>query len=66
MMSPWLLNIFTDGVGKEMNANVLGNVAGLKYIESHIKGNYRICSFSDEAVLLADKSGKACKRRNSK
>ena len=58
-MSPWLFNVYMDGVVREMNVRVLGK--GLELL-SAIGGRFEINQllFADDTALVAD-SEKLCK-----
>ena len=75
VMSPWLFNVYMDGVVREVNASVLGK--GLKLLSEN-GGWFQINQllFSDDTALVADSEdklcrlvsefGRVCKRRKSK
>ena len=59
VMSPWLFNLYIDGVVREVNARVLGR--GLKLVD----GNDNECElnqllFADDTVVVADSERKLC------
>ena len=72
VMSPWLFNIYIDGVVREVNARVLGR--GLKLLDGN-ENNWEINQllFADDTVVVADSEeklgqlvtefGRVCKRR---
>ena len=65
MMSPWLFNVYMDGVVREVNVRVLGK--GLELLSAN--GNrFEINQllFADDTALVADseeKFGRVCERR---
>ena len=58
-MSPWLFNLYIDGVVKEVNARVLGR--GLKLVEEN-GGDWELNQllFADDTVVVADSEVKLC------
>ena len=60
MMSPWLFNVFMDGVVREVNARVLGKWLELLSVND---GRFEINQllFADDAALVADLGQKLCK-----
>ena len=72
VMSPWLFNLFIDGVVREVNARVLGR--GLKLVDGEDR-MWELCQllFADDAVFVADSEeklrrlveefGRVCERR---
>ena len=55
VISPWLFNVYMDGVVREVNVRVLGN--GLELLSVN-GGRFEIIQllFSDETALVADQS----------
>ena len=53
VMSPWLFNVYMDGIVREVNASVLGQ--RLKLLSSN-GGRFEINQqlFADDTVLVAD------------
>ena len=60
VMSPWLFNVYMDGVVREVNARVLGK--GLE-IMSVNGGRFEINQllFADDTALVADSDQKLCR-----
>ena len=59
VMSPWLFNLYTDGVVREVNTRVLGR--GLKLVDAN--GNeweLNQLLFVDDTVVVADSKRKLC------
>ena len=59
-MSPWLFNVYMDGVVREANVRVLGN--GLELLSAN-GGRFEINEllFEDDAALVADSEDKLCR-----
>ena len=59
-MSPWLFNIYMDGVVREVNIKVLGK--GLELLSSN-GGRFEINQllFVDDTALVADSEEKLCR-----
>ena len=59
VMSPWLFNVYMDGVVREVNARVLG--IGLKLLSVN-GGRFEINQllFADDKTLVADSEEKLC------
>ena len=75
VMSPWLFNLYIDGVVREVNARVLGR--GLKLTDSNEnEWEMNQLLFADDTVVVADSEeklcqlvsefGRVCKRRKLK
>ena len=75
VMSPWLFNLYIDGVVREVNARVLGR--GLKLIDrNENEWEMNQLLFADDTVVVADSEeklcqlvsefGRVCKRRKLK
>ena len=72
VMSPWLFNLFIDGVVREVNASVLGRGLGLVDERDHMWELNQLL-FADDAVFVADSEeklrqlveefGRVCERR---
>ena len=71
MMSPWLFNVYMDGVVREVNVMVLGK--GLELLSAN-GGRFEINQllFADDTALVADSEklwrlvnefGRVCERR---
>ena len=71
VMSPWLFNVYTDGVVREVNVRVLGK--GLELLSAN-GGRFEINQllFADDTALVADSEklyrlvsefGRVCERR---
>ena len=60
VMSPWLFNVYMDGVVKEVNARILGR--GLELIGAD-GGAYELNQllFADDTALVADSEEKLCR-----
>ena len=60
VMSPWLFNVYMDGVVREVNAGVLGKGQDLL---SASGGRFEIKQllFADDKALLADSEEKLCR-----
>ena len=58
-MSPWLFNVYMDGVVREVNVRVLGK--GLELLSAS-GGRFEInqLSFADDTALVADSVEKLC------
>ena len=59
-MSPWLFNVYMDGVVREVNARVLGK--GLKLLsvnDGRFETNQLL--FGDDTALLSDSEEKLCR-----
>ena len=58
-MSPWLFNLYIDGVVREVNARVLGR--GLELIEGNDHAwQLNQLLFADDTVVVADSEEKLC------
>ena len=59
-MSPWLFNVYMDGVVREANARVLGK--GLERLSVN-DGRFEInhLLFTDDTALVADSEQKLCR-----
>ena len=59
-MSPWLVNVYMDGVVREVNVRVLGKVLGLLSANG---GRFEINQllFTDDTALVADSEEKLCR-----
>ena len=59
VMSPWLFNVYMDGVVREVNARVL--VKGLEQLSAN-GGRFEINQllFADDTALVADSEEKVC------
>ena len=59
VMSPWLFNLYIDGVVREVNARVLGR--GLKLVDG-IDNEWELNQllFADDTVVVADSERKLC------
>ena len=60
VMSPWLLNVYMDGVVREVNVRVLGK--GLELLSAN-GGRFEINQllFADDTVLVADTEDMLCR-----
>ena len=60
VMCPWLFNVYTDGVVREVNVRVLRK--GLELLRAN-GGRYEINQllFSDDTALVADSEEKLCR-----
>ena len=60
LMSPWLLNVYMDGVVREVNVRVLGK--GLELLSAN-GGRFEINQLliADDTVLVADSEVKLCR-----
>ena len=58
-MSPWLFNLYMDGVVREVNARVLGR--GLKLVDGN-ENEWELNQllFADDTVVVADPERKLC------
>ena len=58
-MSPWLFNIYMDGVIREVNVRVLGK--GLELLSAN-GGRFEIIQllFADDTALVADSEDELC------
>ena len=75
VMSPWLFNLYMDGVVREVNARVLGRGLRLKD-ENGLEWELNQLLFADDAVFVADSEeklqrlvtdfGRVCERRKLK
>ena len=75
VMSPWLFNVYMDGMVREVNVRVLGK--GLELLSTN-GGKFEINQllFADDTALVADSEeklcrlvsefGRVCKRRKSR
>ena len=59
VMSPWLFNLFIDGVVREVNARVLGRGLGL-VDERDYMWELNQLLFADDSVFVADSEEKLC------
>ena len=59
-MSPWLFNVYMNGVGREKNVRVLGK--GLELLSAN-GGRFEINQllFADDTALVADSEEKLCR-----
>ena len=59
VMSPWLFNVYMDGVVREVNVRVLGK--GLELLSAN-GGTFEINQllFGDDTALVADSEEKSC------
>ena len=70
VMSPWLFNLFMDGVMKEFKANILNG--GVKFGIGENAGKVSGLLFADDTTLMAESESnlqryvRACKRRKLK
>jgi hypothetical protein len=60
VMSPWLFNLYMDGVVREVNASVLGR--GLELLEANGR-SWQLSQllFADDTALVADSEEKLCR-----
>ena len=60
VLSPWLFNVYMDGVVREVNVRVLGK--GLELLSAN-GGRFEINQllFADDAALVADSEEKLCR-----
>ena len=59
VMSPWLFNLYIDGVIREVNAQVLGR--GLKLVDGNDnEWELNQLLFADDTVVVADSERKLC------
>ena len=60
VMSPWLFNVYMDGVVQEVNVRVLGKGLELKSVND---GRFEINQliFADDTALMADSEEKLCR-----
>ena len=60
VMSPWLFNVYVDGVVREVNVRVLGK--GLELLSAN-GGRFQITQllFADDTALVADSAEKLCR-----
>ena len=59
VMSPWLFNLYIDGVVREVNARVLGR--GLKLLDGNDRDwEMNQLLFADDTVVVADSEEKLC------
>ena len=60
MRSPWLFNVYMDGVDREVNATMLGNGLELPSVNG---GRFEINQllFADDTALVADSEEKLCR-----
>ena len=59
VMSPWLFNLYIDGVVREVNARVLGR--GLKLVDGNDnEWELNQFLFADDTVVVADSERKLC------
>ena len=58
-MSPWLFNVYMDGVVREVNVRMLGK--GLELLSAR-GGKFEISQllFADDTALVADSEEKLC------
>lgn len=60
VMSPWLFNVYMDGVVREVNARVLGR--GLELVgENGQVYEVNLMLFADDTVIVADSKEKLCR-----
>ena len=59
-MTPWMFNVYIDGVARDLNVRVLGK--GLELLSAN-GGRFEIHQllFSDDAALVADSEDKLCR-----
>ena len=60
VMSPWLFNLFIDGVVRQVNASVLGHGLGL-VDERDYMWELNQLLFADDTVFVADSEEKLCR-----
>ena len=60
VMSPWLFNVYMDGLVREVNVRVLGK--GFELLSAN-GGRFEInqLSFADDTALVADSEEKFCR-----
>ena len=59
-MSPWLFNVYMDGVVREVNVRVLGKwLEFLRANGGRLEINQQL--FADDAALVADSEEKLCR-----
>ena len=60
MRSPWLFNVYMDGVVREVNVKVLGKVLELRSVNG---GRFEINQllYADHTALVADSEEKLCR-----
>ena len=59
VMSPWLFNLYIDGVVREVNARALGR--GLKLVDGNDnEWELNQLLFADDTVVVADSESKLC------
>ena len=59
VMSPWLFNLYIDGVVRELNARVLGR--GLKLVDGNdSEWELNQLLFADDTVVVTDSEKKLC------
>ena len=56
VMSPWLFNVYMDGVVRNLNARVLGK--GLEMLSGRFEINQML--FADDTALVAESEEKLC------
>ena len=59
VMSPWLFNVYMDGVVREVNARVLGKVVLLSVNDDRFEINDLL--FADDTALVAVSEQKLCR-----
>ena len=63
VMSPWLFNVYMDGVVQEVNVRVLGN--GLELLSANgVRFEKNQLLFADDTALVADSEEKLCRLVN--
>ena len=60
VMSPWLFNVYMDGVVREVNVRVLGKELEL-LSENGSRFDINQLLFADDTALLADSEDKLCR-----